>query len=138
MPRRGEMSNQAEMKARREKCLAYFLDNLPNYTQFRSWFMAKFDKQHNTAVTDWKWVCDNVSSEGETKIGVKRWRRIQQLDEQYQEADNPKDKANIVMMAAKLEGVDINRHEIDANVNSPKSIFKIDLDNEKHEDVGTD
>ena len=134
----GKKATNAEIAERRERCVKYYITTLPNYTQFVSWFMEAFNKGKNTAVTDWQWTVENIAKESETSTNVKRWRRIAQLEQQYKDADTAKEKANIVMMAAKLEGIDINRHEIDAQINSPKSIFKIDLDNESHEDVATD
>ena len=126
----GSKATNAEIADRRERCVKYYLNTLPNFTQFIDWYLSAFDKKFNTGVTDWKWVVEHISTTGDTSISVKRWRRIAQLEQQYKDADNAKEKANIVMMAAKLEGVDVNRHEIEANINAPKSIFKIDLDSE--------
>ena len=131
----GIKSTNAEIEARRERCVKYYITTLPNYVQFVNWYKEAFSKGKNTATTDWQWTVENVAKESETSTNVKRWRRIAQLEQQYKDADSAKEKANIVMMAAKLEGIDVNKHEIDAHVSGPKSIFRIDLDQGTHEKV---
>ena len=127
----GIKSTNAEIEARQDRCVQYYITVLPNFTQFINWYMEAFDKGKNTAVTDWKWTVENVAKEGATSNDVKRWRRVMQLEQQYKDSDNAKDKANIVMLAAKLEGIDVNKHEIEAHINSPKSIFKINLEEDE-------
>ena len=131
----GIKSTNEELDSRRERCVKYYITTLPTYTQFVNWYQEAFGKGISTAKSDWSITVENVAKESETSTNVKRWRRIAQLEEQYKGATEAKEKANIVMMAAKLEGIDVNKHEIDAHVNGPKSIFKIDLDNEETKEV---
>ena len=121
-------ATQAEIKERRQRCADYIIEYAPNYSQFILWHKDAFTKGKNTATTDWQNAWSIVAKEGNISTDAKRWRRISQLEKQYEDADTAKDKATIVMMASKLEGIDVNKHEIEAHVKADKPIFNIKLD----------
>lgn len=100
------------------------------FTEFTDLFMAKFNKRYNTAVTNWKSAWKRLSKLREIKIAGKRMYRVTQLEYRYRELvkeGSHKDAANVLMNIAKLEGIDVNRIELDANLKAPLPLFNIDL-----------
>ena len=124
----GKKSTQAEIKQRRERGVDYIIEYLPNFTQFIRWHQEAFSKGRSTAQDDWQKCLLMVAEEGKMSTDAKRWRRIMQLEKQYKDAEEGKEKANIVMQMAKLEGLETIKQEITANIKADKPLFNINID----------
>ena len=119
---------QAEKEHRLTECALYLSQKSPTHGQFIDWFMDKYDKCRSMANYYWKDSWAQLTELRKEEIGHQRTIRIAQLEYQYRKACTENDfkaGANILMMLAKLEGIDVNKHEIDAKVRTDASIFKI-------------
>ena len=106
----------------------YIFDNDVTRPEFVKWFMAKYDKRERMAYEYWKWGWERCTKLREDKIQDRRTKRIIQLEHKANKLSaegQHKDAAQIIMMIAKLEGLDVHKVEMDANINKPKSIFEI-------------
>ena len=87
----------------------------------------------STANTDWNRAWKELAELRKEEVIHKRTIRITQLEYQYKQAQAENDfkaAAVILMNIAKLEGIDVNKLEIDAKVKTDASIFKINVDDE--------
>ena len=120
--------------ARAIDCALFIAEKAPTYGQFIEWFMTKYSKGRSTATTDWNRAWKELTELRKEELVHKRTIRITQLEYQYKKAQAENDfkaAAVILMNIAKLEGIDVNKHEIDAKVRTDASIFKIvDKDDE--------
>ena len=115
-------------EARAIDCALYLAEHAPTYGQFIEWFMTKYDKCKATANSDWNIAWRELTELRKEELVHKRTIRITQLEYQYKKAQQENDfkaAAVILMNIAKLEGIDVNKHEIDAKVRTDASIFKI-------------
>ena len=124
---------EAEKIHRLAECALYLSEKAPTHGQFISWFQAKYDKGRTMANYYWKDAWHELTELRRDEVVHKRTIRITQLEWQYKAAckeNDFKSAAVILMNIAKLEGIDVNKHEIDAKVKSDVSIFKIGLDDD--------
>ena len=121
----------AEIKHRKVECGLYLAEHAPTHGQFISWFMAEFNLGRSSANYAWKGAWSELTELRKEELDHKRTIRITQLEWQYKKAqaeDDFKTASTILMHIAKLEGIDVNKHEIDAKVQTDRDIFKITLD----------
>ena len=103
----------------------------PTRAQFTVWFLETFPKvkSERQAHEYWKLAWERCTSIREDKIKDRRTKRIIQLEHQYQalKGDDPKGAAQILMMIAKLEGLEVRAQDRDANdkFEADKPIFTV-------------
>ena len=114
-----------ELAKRIDECVIFILKRNPNYKTFINWHQPKFDKKKNTATTDWQKAWAQIHVEGKLDTDANRARRVFQLEQEYEAAEAGKDRAGILMQISKLEGIDVNKHELNATVNVEKPIFNL-------------
>ena len=118
----------AEIENRKVECALYLVEEAPTHGQFISWYMAKYSLGRSMANYAWKDAWSELTELRKEELNHKRTIRITQLEWQYKKAqkeDDYKTAATILMHIAKLEGIDVNKHEIDAKVQTDRDIFKI-------------
>ena len=124
---------EAEKEHRLVECALYLSKHAPTHGQFIEWFQDKYDKGRSMANYYWKDAWAQLTELRKEEIGHQRTIRITQLEWQYKAAckeDDFKAASAILMNIAKLEGIDVNKHEIDAKVKTDASIFKINVDDD--------
>lgn len=87
----------------------------PTRMQFVAWFLDTFPKvkSERQAVEYWKLAWERCTSIREDKIKDRRTKRIIQLEHQYTalKKDDPKAAAQVLMMIAKLEGLEVRAQD---------------------------
>lgn len=90
----------------------------PTRAQFTVWFLDTFPKvkSERTAHEYWKKGWERCTSVREDQIKDRRTKRIIQLEHQYNalKGDDPKGAAQILMMIAKLEGLEVRAQDREA------------------------
>ena len=117
-----------EIDHRKVECALYLAEKAPTHGQFISWFMAEYDMGRSMANYAWRDAWSELTELRKEELDHKRTIRITQLEWQYKKAqaeDDFKTASTILMHIAKLEGIDVNKHEIDAKVQTDRDIFKI-------------
>jgi hypothetical protein len=91
----------------------------PTRAQFTVWFLETFPKvkSERTAHAYWKKGWERCTSVREDQIKDRRTKRIIQLEHQYNalKGDDPKGAAQILMMIAKLEGLEVRAQDREAS-----------------------
>ena len=103
----------------------YILDNDVTRKQFTEWFKSKFPRitSDRHAHNYWKWGWERVAKMREEDKKNTRAKRVTQLEYQLSASEDPMDKAKILMMIAKLEGIDVNRMEVETSEKKAKPLF---------------
>jgi hypothetical protein len=103
----------------------------PTRKQFTFWFLETFPevKSESQAHKYWKLGWERCTKIRENKIVDRRTKRIIQLEHQYEalKKDDPKAAAQVLMMIAKLEGLEVRAQDREANdkFEADKPIFTV-------------
>jgi len=103
----------------------------PTRKQFIDWFLDRFPNISSSrqAAEYWKKAWEKCTEVREDQIKDRRTKRIIQLEHQYTalKGDDPKGAAQILMMIAKLEGLEVRAQDRDANdkFEADKPIFTV-------------
>ena len=122
---------EAQIEKRTMDAAEYVSSYDPTRAQFTVWFRDEFPeiKSDRQAHEYWKWAWERCTKVREDKLQDRRTKRIIQLEHQYQalKGDDPKAAAQVLMMIAKLEGLEVRAQERDANdkFESDKPIFTV-------------
>ena len=91
----------------------------PTRKQFVAWFLDKFPNisSERQAAEYWKKAWEKCTEVREDQIKDRRTKRIIQLEHQYAalKGDDPKAAAQVLMMIAKLEGLEVRAQDREAN-----------------------
>lgn len=109
----------AQIEKRTLDSAEYVSNYDPTRKQFAVWFLDTFPdvKSESTAFKYWKLGWERCTKIREDKIMDRRTKRIIQLEHQYNalKGDDPKSAAQVLMMIAKLEGLEVRAQDREAS-----------------------
>lgn len=105
----------AQIEKRTLDSAEYVFNYDPTRKQFTTWFLDTFPdvKSESQAHKYWKLGWERCTKLREDKIMDRRTKRIIQLEHQYNalKGDDPKAAAQVLMMIAKLEGLEVRAQD---------------------------